>query len=301
MRGLMSFPFRLFSQEAQNDRVVPPTGFTANLTLFTSAVMGFLMVFTLALSLATARLANHWSDDFARSATLKISAPSDQLELQVKKALSILKTTPGIEQASILNLEEQRRLLEPWFGPDLPIELLALPALIDIREDRKGFDSENLRLRLLADVPDAVLNDHTRWRRPLVIAASQLSALGLFSILLMTGASAAMITLAARAALSANAQVISVLRLIGATDEYIASAFVRRFSLSALSGATIGNIVGAGAIYFYAGDEVESSILTSIGFHNLEWLWLLFIPPLIGFVAFFTTRRTAQKVLRTLA
>ena len=290
----------LFSQDSQRDRVVPPTGFAANLTLFTSSVMGFLMVFALALSLAAARLADHWSDALARSATLKIAAPSEQLDHQVEKALAILKTTPGIEQASVLDLNEKRRLLEPWFGPDVPIELLSLPALIDILEDEKGFDSENLRLRLFADVPGGVLDDHTHWRRPLVIAAGRLSALGLFSILLMTGASAAMITLAARAAMSANTQVISVLRLIGATDAYIASAFVRRFSLRALSGAALGSIIAAGLVHFVNGKEDKLSILTGIGFEGLEWLWPIFIPLLIGIVAFFATHRAAKKVLGTL-
>ena len=300
MRGA-SFLSGLFSQKSQRDRVVPPTSVTANLTLFTSAVMGFLMVFALALSLAAARLAEHWSDALARSATLKISAPLEQLDQQVNKALTILKTTPGVVQANIIDLDEQRRLLEPWFGPDVPVELLALPALIDIREDRKGFDSENLRLRLLADVPGAVLDDHTRWRRPLAIAAGRLSTLGWLSIILMMGASAAMITLAARAAMSANAQVISVLRLIGATDAYIASAFVRRFSLRALSGAALGCIAAAGAVYFLTEDEDKLSILTGIGFTGLEWLWLLFIPLLNGNVAFLATRWAAKKVLKMLS
>jgi cell division transport system permease protein len=291
----------LFTRDTQRDRVVPPTGFTATLTLFTSAVMGFLVVFALALSLASSRLADHWSDALARSATLKISAPAEQLEQQVEKALAILNTTPGIEQATVLNLNDQRRLLEPWFGADVPIELLALPALIDIREEKKGFDSENLRLRLVADVPGAVLDDHTRWRRPLVVAAERLSALGLFSILLMTGASAAMITLAARAAMSANAQVISVLRLIGAKDAYIAAAFVRRFSLRAFSGAAIGSLCGAIVFFFLTGEQDDLSILTGIGFQGLEWLWLFLIPPVFGGVALLATQRAAQKVLGMLS
>ena len=291
----------LFTRDRQRARVVPPSGFTATLTLFTSAVMGFLVVFALALSLASSRLADHWSDALARSATLKISAPAEQLEQQVEKALAILNTTPGIEQATVLNLNDQRRLLEQWFVADVPIELLALPALIDIREEKKGFDSENLRLRLVADVPGAVLDDHTRWRRPLVVAAERLSALGLFSILLMTGASAAMITLAARAAMSANAQVISVLRLIGAKDAYIAAAFVRRFSLRAFSGAAIGSLCGAVVFFFLTGEQDDLSILTGIGFQGLEWLWLFLIPPVFGGVALLATQRAAQKVLGMLS
>ena len=61
--------------DGQADRVVPPTGFTVRLTLFTSAAMGFLAVFALALSLATGRLADRWSEALARTATVRISAP----------------------------------------------------------------------------------------------------------------------------------------------------------------------------------------------------------------------------------
>jgi cell division transport system permease protein len=57
---------------------------------------------------------------------------------------------------------------------------------------------------------------------------------------------AAMITLAANAALAANAQVIGVLRLVGARDTYIARAFVRRFTLRALTGAAAGAAGGDG-------------------------------------------------------
>ena len=42
----------LVASDSQADRVVPPSGYTASLTLFTSAAMAFLAVFALALSLA---------------------------------------------------------------------------------------------------------------------------------------------------------------------------------------------------------------------------------------------------------
>ena len=43
--------------DQQADRVVPPSGFTAQLTSFTAGAMAFLAVFALALSLASGRLA----------------------------------------------------------------------------------------------------------------------------------------------------------------------------------------------------------------------------------------------------
>ncbi len=42
-----------------------------------------------------------------------------------------------------------------------------------------GYDADGLRLRLAAEAPGAVLDDHSRWRRPLVAAAGRLRLLGL--------------------------------------------------------------------------------------------------------------------------
>ena len=280
------------------DRMVPKTGFTVQLTVFSAAAMAFLAVFALALSLATERLADRWSAELARTSTLRISAPQDQIAAQTEAALRVLQTTPGIGSARALSDDEQIALLEPWFGPDLPVASLPIPRLIEIVEIGDGFDATGLRARLQAEVPGAVLDDHTRWRAPLVAAADRLRSLGYISLALIGGATAAMITLAAQAALSANSQVIRVMRLVGATDAFIAGAFVRRFTLRAFAGAAFGAVAGAGGIYFLPEADVAGGFLTGLGFEGLHWLWPLAIPPLAGFVAYIATRAAAFRRLR---
>ena len=280
------------------DRMVPKTGFTVQLTVFSAAAMAFLAVFALALSLATERLADRWSAKLARTSTLRISAPQDQIAAQTEAALMVLQTTPGVGSARALSDEEQIALLEPWFGPDLPVASLPIPRLIEIVEIGDGFDATGLRARLQAEVPGAVLDDHTRWRAPLVAAADRLRSLGYISLALIGGATAAMITLAAQAALSANAQVIRVMRLVGATDAFIAGAFMRRFTLRAFSGAAFGAVAGAGGIYFLPEADVAGGFLTGLGFEGLHWLWPLAIPPLAGVVAYVATRSAAFRRLK---
>jgi cell division transport system permease protein len=287
--------------DVQADRLVPPTGFTARLTLFVAGAMAFLTVFALALSLATGRLADRWSDELARTSTLRISAPLDQRAEQTAAALRVLETTPGVATARALSEDEQRALLEPWFGPDLPVEALPIPQLIEVIEDDTGYDAAGLRLRLSAEVPGAVLDDHTRWRRPLVNAADRLRLLGWVSIVLIGAATAAMITLAAQAALAANAQVIAVLRLVGATDAYIARAFVRRFTLRALAGAGVGTVAGMIAVLLLPSAQTEAGFLTGLGFQGWHWVWPLAIPPLGALVAYAATRAAAQRTLRELS
>lgn len=286
--------------DAQADRVVPPSGYTAHLTLFASGAMAFLAVFALALSLASGRLATRWADELARSATLRISAPADQRAAQTTVALEILRQTPGVASARALSAEEQAALLAPWFGPDLPLADLPVPQLIEVIEAEPGYDLAGLRLRLSGEVPGAVLDDHTRWRRPLVDAANSLRRLGLISVLLIGGATAAMITLAANAALAANAQVIEVLRLIGARDQYIGQAFVRRFTLRALIGAGVGMILGVIGVALLPSASDAGGFLTGLGFQGAGWLWPLLIPLLGGLVAFLATWNAARRRLGAL-
>lgn len=290
----------LLAGDRSADRIVPPTGYTARLTSFTAGAMAFLAVFALALSIASGRLAERWSAALAQTATIRISAPPDQMAAQTAKVLDILKATPGVESSRALSDDEQRKLLEPWFGPDLPLDALPVPRLIDVRETGSGFDAEGLKNRLAAEAPGAVLDDHTRWRRPLVVAADRLRTLGLISILLIGGATAAMITLAANAALAANAQVIRVLRLIGARDAYIARAFVRRFTLRALSGAAAGTLAGMAAVALLPAADEAGGFLTGLGFQGLGWLWPLLVPPLAAVVSFVATRAAAFHTLRRL-
>ncbi len=288
----------MFSPDRQADRVVPPTGHTAWLTTFTSAAMAFLAVFALALSLASGRLATRWADALANTATIRISAPPEQMQQQTDAVLALLSTTPGIATSRAMTDAEQQVLLAPWFGPDLPVDALPLPRLIEVTEGPEGYDGEGLRQRLAAEAPGAVLDDHTRWRRPLATAASRLNLLGWLSILLIGATMAAMITLAANAALAANAQVIRVLRLVGAQDDYIAAAFVRRFTLRAIVGAAAGAVAGMLGILLLPPVDEAGGFLTGLGFQGAGWLLPLLLPLVAGLVALFATRAAAFRKLR---
>ena len=298
MRVDIGFVFSLLRGDPQADRVVPPTGYTARLTQFTAGAMALLAVFALALSLATDRMADRWAAELAQTSTLRISAPPDQTAAQTAAALRVLDTTPGILSARALTAEEQRALLAPWFGPDLPLDTLPIPQLIEIVEGDPGYDVTGLRARLQAEVPGAVLDDHARWRDPLIAAAHRVRLMGVVAMALIALSTAAMITLAAQAALYANAQVIRVLRLVGARDIYIARAFVRRFTMRALAGAAIGTALGLLAVTLLPSSDVAGGFLTGLAFQGGEGFLALLIPPAAAVTAFIATRAAALRSLR---
>ncbi|HMQ40077.1 MAG TPA: cell division protein FtsX [Paracoccus sp. (in: a-proteobacteria)] len=279
-------------------RIVPSTGFTAQLTLLSAGAMAFLAVFALALSLATGRLADRWSSSLAQTVTIRVSAPLDEIEGETGKVMAILDQTPGVAEARMIPEDEVEALLAPWFGPDVPVEALPVPRLIEIREDGEGFDAAGLGLRLEAEVPGAVLDDHTRWRQPLVSAARRLKFLGVVSLGLIAAAGTAMMILAAQSSLAANGQVIRVLRLIGARDVTIAQAFVRRFTRRAATGAAAGTALGMLAIALLPDMDEAGGFLTGLGFQGWGWLLPLLIPLIAAGVGFFATRWAALRMLK---
>ncbi|QPH55040.1 cell division protein FtsX [Pontivivens ytuae] len=285
---------------AKAENIVPPSGFTAWLVSATAIAMAALAVAALAASLAAGRLAERWSAELARSSTITVLASAPDMDAQAEAALAAAETTPGIIAARLLTREEQADLLTPWLGTSLTLDVLPLPRIIVMEESEAGPDMESLRLRLAGEAPDAVLDDHTRWRRPMVSAARRLGVFALGALVLILAATATMITLAAQAALAANAQLIRTLRLIGAQDRYIARAFVRRFTLRAGAGAVIGTGLAALGLALMPDVAREAAFVTRLGPEGAEWALFLTIPLIAALTAFIATRMAAFAMLRRL-
>ncbi|MEO1026087.1 MAG: cell division protein FtsX [Pseudomonadota bacterium] len=286
----------LFVGDNTANRVVPATGFTALLTLVSSGAMAFLAVFAIALAAASGELATRWEAELDGAATIRITAAEAELEAQADAVLAALKQTPGIAAGRRVEASEQLALLQPWFGEGIPLDKLRLPVLIDVTETAEGPDQTGLAQRLAAEAPDAVYDNHSRWRIPLIDAATRLRQLGLTALLLIAGVTGVTIVLAASAALAANGKIIDVLRLVGAKDSWIIRAFVRRFTVRAASGALIGTLVAMLTVALIPGG-VETGVLSGLGFDGTEWLWPLAVPLAVAALAFAATTFAARRRL----
>ncbi|MFQ8431129.1 cell division protein FtsX [Amaricoccus sp. W119] len=280
------------------DRVVPRGARAAVSVGFLAAVMAFFAVLALALALAAGRLADSWSGELARDATLQVFAPQEQVEAQARAALNVLRTTPGILSVRVVTLEEQTDLLEPWLGPGFVVETLPLPLMIAVTTDRATLDQDSLALRLSAEAPGAVFDDHAAWRMPLVTTAERLRIFAIACLGLTVLALAAVIGLAAQAAVAANGQVIQTLRLIGARDSYISHAFTRRFTLRAAGGAVLGMGAGLALLAALPRATEQGFFLVGIGLRGWHWALPLLVPVIAGSVAWGITRLATRASLR---
>lgn len=283
--------------DATLNRVVPRSGFTASLTLASAAAMAFLAVFTMALALAAGSLAARWEAELAGTATVRITAPADQIEKQTLAVLTALEQTPGIAGARRMETQEQLELLAPWFGTGLPVEQLRLPVLIAVEETPDGPDRTGLEARLAAEAPGAIYDSHGRWRAPLIEAAERLRRLGWWSLALIALVTGATVALAASSALAANAQIVDVLRLVGARDRWISGAFVLRFTLRALFGAAAGAVLAMIVVALLPGGA-ETGIMAGLGFRGFEWLLPVLVPLAAAGIAAVATFAASYRTLR---
>ena len=195
--------------------------------------------------------------------------------------------------------EETQALLEPWLGAAVESDL-PVPALIDVDltpEGRAGLD--RLRAAVAAAAPAARVDDSAQWLAPLarLIGALQWLAAGL--VVLMVGATAATVVLAARSALDTHRTTIEILHLMGATDLQVARLFQRRIALDALFGGLVGFILG-GAVLIAIGERVSdlgSELLGSASVPPEGWLTLLALPAFGVILAMMVARLTILRAL----
>ena len=298
----MHFLFILWKSILNNPehlRVVPNTGVTKWLTTFTAGAMSFLAVVGLAFSLICSDLSNEWGQSLKNS-SLRLSAPTDLLEKQTNMALAILEQTSGVESARLVGIGAKKKLLEPWLGVDFPLESIAMPALIEIRETEAGVDYEGLRLRLSAELPSAILDNHSEWRRPIEVVSKLVSQLGMFTVILIILSSISMVTMASNAALSANVKVLRVLRLVGAFDTFIVTAFVRIFTLRVFWGSLTGTVCAGLVLFLIPTFSENLGILDVVSLEIKDTIYIACVPFLFAIISIFVTRNAVKSSLKRL-
>jgi len=268
------------------------------------AVMSFLAAIALAVFVFISDAAGEWTSELERGLTIQIKgADAETIASQTQEAMRVLQSTEGVLEARAVPKEESEKLLEPWLGKGNIGAYLNIPALIEVRVDQNlRNDLSLLRTRLLAAAPGAVLDDHGEWHERLSAAArsGQLMAFAVF--ILVMGAGCAISVFAARAGLAANREIVSILHLVGATDDFVANQVQRRFLVLGLRGTFAGLALamltlGLTSLLMRAGGG-PSGFLPSIKLGPQLFFTLLIVPIALCLVTAATARLT---VLRTLS
>ncbi len=283
------------------ERGLLPEGRLAGPMPWVIAIMMFLTVLAAAAGIGLAGAATRLKDQIGSRVTVQIVEADPRLRLrQAQAAAEVIRGLPGVIGVRAVPEEEIHDLLEPWIGAGGLESDLPVPALVDVDLTEEGRARiGRLRESVAAVAPAARVDDNAQWLAPLarLIGALQWLAAGL--VLLMVGATAATVVLAARAALDTHRGTIEILHLMGATDIQVARLFQRRIALDALFGGLVGFIL-AGLVLIAIGNRVSdlgSEMLGSATIPPLGWALLLVLPALGVILAMLVARLTILRAL----
>jgi cell division transport system permease protein len=278
-----------------------PEGRLAGPMPWVIAIMMFLTVLAAAAGLGLGGAARSLGADIGNRATVQIvEANPDRREAEARAAAGWLERQPGIVRVRRVSDSDMARLLEPWLGSggleaDVPV-----PAMIDLDFAAGAAPPlDSLRAALVEVAPSARLDDNGQWLAPLARLMNALKWLAIALVLLMIGATAATVVLAARAALDTHRSTIEVLHLMGATDVQVARLFQRRIALDALFGGAVG-LAAASLVLFLIGSRVAalgSDLLGSAELPALGWLLLIALPAFGVVLAMLVARGAILRAL----
>jgi cell division transport system permease protein len=277
---------------------------------FVIAVMAFLAALALGASLIADRAAQGWQSGLAAKLTVQILPPDSGdaragLEAQIQAALDILNATPGVAHAALISDSDTEALVEPWIGKNNLVAEIPLPRLIDVTiVPGEQVDIAALTRKLKQAAPQALLDDHRGWIARLSALADTVrySAYGI--LLLIAGATAAAVSFATRAGLSAHHEMVELLHQMGALPSFIARMVEWHYFTSALVAAVTGTLLAA-ALFLGAGG-LESIGVEAVPFLPplaLKWTeipWLLAVPAATSLIAWATARISVLSVVRAI-
>jgi len=287
---------------AHDRRLIPQARLTGPMP-WVIAVMLFLTLLASAAALALGSAADQINADLAGRATVQIvNADADVRQRQADAAQAVLRSDRAVAAVTRVSDAEVRSLLSPWLGSGALSEDIPLPSLIDVNFRAKA---DPVTLRRLRDAlgeaaPDARIDAHGQWLRPVFDLIGTLRWLAIALLALLALASIASVMLSARSSFAAHAETIDIMHLLGSTHAQIARLFQRRIALDAALGALIACLLAAPVLWLLgqAAARLDSGLVSAGSFGPLDWLLLATVPIAGIALAVVTARMTVLGALR---
>lgn len=251
-RVIVEAQFQTEAAELRPTAPIVPSGTAAS-----RALLGVIAVMTFVAALAIGAVhlvqgaAAEWRADIGREITLEVR-PVDgrNIEADVARAMQTAGQSRGVTSAQVYGKDEMAKLVSPWLGSHVDPSNLPLPRLIVVRLDSNEANLAALRAALAKDVPNANLDEASRWSAELAAAADMVLMAGSALLVLVLLATIVSVTVATRGAVASNRPVVELLQAVGARNQFVAGEFQRHFLSLGANGALVGG--GAAALLFAA-------------------------------------------------
>ena len=215
---------------------------------------------------------------------------------ELAEALNILRNTRGVTAAAPVPVAEVAILVEPWMG-DLEAEMdLPLPRLIDVTLDpRSHVDLAALEQQLGRVVEGATVGAEVLARARAERVAAFLRGWGVAGGVAALVAMLALVALITWVSLRMTADLIELLRCMGAPDRYLARQFEGHALLSSIQGGSVGLVLALLTVLaiLYSSDRMQLAEAIEPQLPAMDWLLLACVPLLAALPIMAVARLTA--------
>lgn len=298
--------------EIKSAPIVPVTSVAGRTLMLLVTIMAFLSCLTVGSVVLIQKSAVGWSADVGRELTIELRAvPGEVMDSNVRTAISLAESVPGVGHARALSQKEVENLLAPWLGQGLDLGALTLPQLIVVEiAEPKDLDLALLK-KTISSIPGASLDTHAAWRQQLNVMAGTIVVSGLLVLGLILVATILAVVFATRGTMASSREIVDVLHFIGASNSFIANEFQRRFLTIGMTGGLIGGLMAL--VFFFMTGLVASTVLPSASSAQLGALFgrfalgldgifaILIIVPVVGGLTALTSRLTVRRFLQQIS
>lgn len=269
------------------------------------AFMVYLAALALAAALALSTLTAHWRAGLTGTLTVQILPLADggdaSLDQRTETALALLRKAPGVIRAEALTDQQMDALLRPWLGAGAALRDLPVPRLIDVSIDPQGpADVGRIEAMLAGAVPGSAVDDHAVWLGRLIGLARAVELVAFSVVAVVSLAAIAVVIFTTRTGLSIHHDIVEILHLIGAQDDYLARQFQNHAMVLGFKGGLIGLALAAASLIalMRVAGPVEDTLLPGIGLTVRDWIILGLLPLAAAMIAMLSARRTVMAALR---
>lgn len=268
--------------------------------LFSVALAGYLLVNS---------VVDSWNSSISGSLTVQIMPSAEELSeqeagLRINKVITFFEGRQGVAKVVLMNDAKMQQLMSPWLGNQVDIKSLPLPNLLEVYlTSEQKFDYVSAATDLKEIAPYASIDDHRIWLNRLLKLASSVKMLALTVLIMILTVSVFSIFYATCTSLGIHKDIIEILHIMGAKDDYVARQYAKRGLYIGVCAGVLGVALalGAFALLHYVAEGMDRGLLGDVSLSFYGWVVLSSLPlwtALLSMVtSYYAVRRTLGKIM----
>lgn len=265
----------------------------------------FLFSVTLAAYFMISSVIQSWNKNIIDGLTVQIMpskevVTEDENLLRINKAIAYFEGLEGVRKVTLVSDQKIQELMSSWLGSNADLSALPVPQLLDVKlENGRTFDYEKAVEGLKEIAPYASIDNHGIWLKKLIKSAASLQVLSVFILGLVLTVVVCSLFYAVQTSLRVHQNIVEILHIMGATDDYIAKQYAFRAFWIALFSGFIGTVIAFFVLMTisHLSSDLEAGLIRAASLSFGNRLFLMTMPLWSAVLSMIMTFGCVKKTL----